>query len=345
MEIETMKMDEDRPTEGMRGARVLTGAVLSLVALSFSCATPAKSEAYLAGRSMGTVQSEALDELSGLAASRRNPGVLWVHNDSGDAPRVYALNERAQLLGACDIRGATERDWEDIAVGPGPDPNRSYLYLGDIGDNGGRRPEVVVYRVPEPKVDAATPFGRMTIGPADVLRFTYPDGPRDAETLLVDPLSRDLYVISKRDLVPRVYRAAYPQARPGPTRLEQVAVLPLGTFPTGGDVSPDGCRVIVRGMFQAALWDRPGGGGAPATPRPAAGKSKESPPGAAVPQVEDPVPLWLAFSGPPQAIPVAPEPQGEAICFDCRGKGYFTISEGKHPSLYYFGPAEPNTPR
>jgi hypothetical protein len=203
----------------------------------------------------------------------------------------------------------------------------------------------VVYRVPEPKVDAATPFGRMTIGPADVLRFTYPDGPRDAETLLVDPLTRDLYVISKRDLVPRVYRAAYPQARPGPTRLEQVAVLPLGTFPTGGDVSPDGRRVIVRGMFHAVFWDRPGGGGAPVGSLPAAGKSKESPPGAAVPQVEDPVPLWRAFSGLPQAIPVAPEPQGEAICFDCRGKGYFTISEGKHPSLYYFGPAEPNTPR
>jgi hypothetical protein len=57
------------------------------------------------------------------------------------------------------------------------------------------------------------------------------------------------------------------------------------------------------------------------------------------------VPLWQAFAGPPKAIPVAQEPQGEAICFDRKGAGYFTISEGRHPSLYYFALAEPNSPR
>ncbi len=302
--------------ESMRGRRVCVVILLSLVWLSSSCASFAKSEAFLSGRPVGKVQNDSLRELSGIAASRRNPGVLYVHNDSGDAPQIYAINEKAQLLGVCRIKDATARDWEDIAVGPGPDPNRSYVYIGDIGDNGAKRPEVIVYRVPEPKVDAVTPFDRMTTGAAEALRFVYPDKPRDAETLLVDPLTRDIYIISKRELAPRVYRAAYPQSMTQQTRLEQVALLPLGTFPTGGDVAPDGRRVIVRGMFNAALWERPVG-----------------------------EPLWHAFSGQPKTIPVAPEPQGEAICFDRQGAGYFTISEGKNPTLYHFAPAEPNHPR
>jgi len=255
---------------------------------------------------MGVIQSDLLGEVSGIAASRRNPGVLWVHNDSGDAPRIYAINMRAELLGVCAVRGATLRDWEDIAIGPGPDPNQQYLYIGDIGDNQGKRPNVTIYRVVEPKVDSTAPFGQMAIGPAEPITLIYPDGPGDAETLLLDPLTRDIYVISKRTLFSKVYRAAFPQSTTQRTTMERVAVLPWG-FATGGDVSPDGRRVIVRGMFNASLWERPAG-----------------------------EPLWRAFSGKQVQIPLANEPQGEAICFDAEGKGYFTMSEMAHPPLYYF---------
>jgi hypothetical protein len=258
---------------------------------------------------MGKLENAALRELSGIAASRRNPGVLYVHNDSGDAPRLYAINEKAQLLGVCRIEGAQTRDWEDIAVGPGPEPNRPCVYLGDIGDNAAKRPEVVVYRVPEPEIDPATPFGQVTTGRADALRLVYPDRPRDAETLLVDPLTRDVYLIAKRELFARVYRAAYPQSTTQPTRMKQLTMLPW-SFPTAGDVSPDGRRVIVRSLHNASLWDRPAG-----------------------------EPLWRAFSGRQTSLPLADEPQGEAICFDSLGTGYFTISEGLHPTLYYFAPA------
>ena len=302
--------------DGMIGRiRALVGVASLLMLLSSSCAFAVSSDEFQPGRQAGIVRSDLIREASGIVASRQNPGVLWVHNDSGDEPRVYAINARGEFLGGCTIQGAAARDWEDIAIGPGPDPNLHYLYVGDIGDNGGRYSEIVVYRVPEPKVGAAASFGQMTIGPADAIRLRYPDKPRDAETLLVDPLSRDIYILSKRELFSKVYRAAYPQSTAQPTRMEQVAVMPWG-FAVAGDVSPDGRRVIVRGMFNASLWDRPAD-----------------------------EPLWHAFSGKQVQLPLMDEPQGEGICFDSRGTGYFTIGEMWQPPLHYFGPADPNAPR
>ena len=283
--------------------------------LTSSCALAAKSGEFGPGRNTGVIRSELVREASGIVASRQNPGVLWVHNDSGDAPQLFAINDKAEFLGICRLRGAKARDWEDIAVGPGHDPNRQYLYVGDIGDNRGVYPDVTIYRVVEPEIDPAVPFSPTTIGPPDAIRLTYPDGPRDAETLLLDPLTRDIYIVSKRDFSSKVYRAPYPQSTREPTRMERVATLPWG-LAVAGDVSPDGRRVIVRGMFNASLWDRPAG-----------------------------EPLWHAFSGKQATLPLLHEPQGEGICFDARGLGYFTIGEQGFPPLHYFGPAEPNTPR
>ncbi len=250
-------------------------------------------------------------EASGIVASRQNPGVLWVHNDSGDAARIFAIDAKAEFLGVCNIAGARARDWEDIAAGPGPDPNQHYLYIGDIGDNQGKHADVTVYRVPEPRVDATGPFGTMTTAPADAIVLTYPDGPRDAETLLVDPLTRDIYIISKREMFSKVYLAPWPQSTTQRTEMKPVALLPWG-FAVAGDVAPDGRRVIVRGMFNASLWNRPAG-----------------------------APLWRAFSSKQVQLPLMDEPQGEGICFDGKGTGYFTIGETDYPPLHYFGPSEP----
>ncbi len=264
------------------------------------------------------MKNDLVREASGIVASRQNPGVLWVHNDSGDAARIFAIDAKAVFLGVCNIAGARARDWEDIAAGPGPDPNRHYLYIGDIGDNQGRRPDVTVYRVSEPGVDATRPFGTTTAGPADAIVLTYPDGPRDAETLLVDPLTRDIYIISKREMFSKVYLAAWPQSTTQRTEMRPVALLPWG-FAVAGDVSPDGRRVIVRGIFNASRWNRP---------------AREGTPG-------DPVPLWRAFADRQVQLPLMDEPQGEGICFDNKGAGYFTIGEMDYPPLHYFGLSGP----
>jgi len=90
---------------------------------------------FAAGRQVGVLESAMISEASGMAASRKNAGVFWVHNDSGDIGRVFAINGKGEVLGVYELAGVLARDFEDIAVGPGPEPNENYLYVGDTGDN------------------------------------------------------------------------------------------------------------------------------------------------------------------------------------------------------------------
>lgn len=289
--------------------RAICVVMALLVPGSFCSESGTDVPRFLPGKQVGTVQTDQIKEASGIVASRMNPGVLWVHNDSGDSARVYALNTKGKLLGTYRLKGARCRDWEDIAIGPGPDPKRSYLYIGDIGDNQARYPSITIYRVPEPVVDPNRTLGETEIGSGEAIELTYPDGPKDAETLLVDPLNGDIYVIAKRQLLCRVYRAIHPQSTTKRTVIKLVTTLPWG-FAVGGDVSPDGQWVIVRGPFNASLWRRP--------------KGQE---------------LWCAFATKGFKLALIREPQGEGICFDADGRGYFTIGEQAHPPIYHFAPA------
>ena len=138
----------------MRG---LSASRFAVFALATGCAlaaiTPGAARAtcdpaFLARTDLGLLQSPLLTEASGIAASRPYPGVLWTHNDSGDPARVFALNAHGEHLGIYTIAGASNRDWEDIATGPGPEPGRSYLYIGEIGDNSAVYVTKYIYRLP-----------------------------------------------------------------------------------------------------------------------------------------------------------------------------------------------------
>jgi len=298
----------------MEKARKL--AQCACVALAWSCLSPgavalSADPDFLPGVQVGTVGTTAVNEASGLAGSRANPDVLWTHNDSGDSARAFALNTQGTLLGTYNILGAGAVDWEDMTVGPGPLAGQQYLYLGDIGDNsanrGVSRPPIVVYRVAEPAVSAGQSPVNVNLTGAAAFTLSYPDGARDAETLMVDPLTGDLYVVSKREARSRVYRVPAAQLVDGATiTMEFKAELDWGGT-TGGDISPDGTEVLIRRYADAALWRRPGSGN-----------------------------LWDAFPGSPFAVPLRSEPQGEAIAFDAQGSGYFTVSEGTNQPIYYF---------
>lgn len=277
-----------------------------LTTTSWSSDSVTRPLKFLPGKQIGTVQTTLIAEASGIVASRKNPGVLWVHNDSGDAARVYAINIEGKLLGIYRINEAHCNDWEDIAIGPGPVLQREYLYIGDIGDNRAKRPSLTVYRVPEPRIDPNHVLAEMEIGPADPIHLVYPDGSKDAETLMVDPLNGDIYVITKRELFCRVYRVPCPQSVKKPIVMDLVATLPWG-LAVGGDISSDGQLVIIRGLYNASMWVRP--------------KGEQ---------------LWQVFRTKQFRLELMQEPQGEGICFDAEGHGYFTIGEMVHAPIYYF---------
>ena len=162
----------------------------------------------LRARVTGTVSSPEATELSGLALSHEQRGVLWTHNDSGDGARLFAVNARGRLLAEVAVAGAQAVDWEDVAVGPAPG-GRDAVYAADIGDNDAARPNVVVYRVAEPRLRGA---GRGITAAARPLALRYPDGAHDAEALLVSPSSGALFIVTK-DFSgrARVYVSARPE--------------------------------------------------------------------------------------------------------------------------------------
>jgi hypothetical protein len=261
---------------------------------------------FSVGAAVGVVESLSIGEASGIAASRKNTNVLWTHNDSGDSARIYAMSHDGTHLGIYNLAGASARDYEDIAIGPGPLEGLDYLYIGDIGDNNGQYTYITVHRVAEPVVDSNQSPVNLTLSGVDSIELQYPDGPRDAETLMVDPITKDIYIISKRTLYSRVYRAAYPQSTSSTTMLEYKCQLPWG-WAVGGDISPAGNIVIVRGYYNASVWYR--------------GQDTN---------------LWDAFSGQECSVNLKTEPQGEAICFDAEGCSYYTVSENLYQPIYYF---------
>lgn len=283
--------------------RTIRFAAVATAVLPAACG--AAQPQFLPPRQVGVVQQAAVNEASGLAAGRASPGVLWMHNDSGDSARVFAMTPQGEPRGVYHLVGVLAVDWEDLAIGPGPEAGRWYLYIGDIGDNQGVRPEIRVHRVPEPVIDPAAPPVQADLVGVESLVLHYPDGPRDAETLLVDPWTCDLYVVSKRANRSRVYRAPFPQSTTQPNVLEFRGELPWG-WATGGDISPDGREIVIRGYLSAMGWRRP--------------------PGTTV---------WEALQGMGYSVPVPLEPQGEAICFDAvSGLNYYTVSEGSQPPIY-----------
>jgi hypothetical protein len=260
------------------------------------------------GVEVGRVDVAALGELSGLAASRVRDDLLYAHNDSGDAPRVFLLDGQGRGLGTLALEGADAIDWEDVAVGPGPG-GASFLYVGDTGDNAARtgtgtpRASVTVYRVAEPAFERGAPVALSL--PAEAIELTYPDRPHDCESIAVDPASGDLYLLAKEDAPsPTLFVARAPLAS---GVLEPVLALPLREAATGMDFSPRGRGLLVRSYSAVRLWTR---------------------------LTDEPWSAALARTA--ERLPMIAEPQGESVAWRRDGLAYFTASEGARPPLHRF---------
>ena len=188
-------------------------------------------------------------ESSGLALSRRHPGVVWTHNDSGDQARLFAVGSDGRTRAVLTLAGVEARDWEAVAAGR-DDRGRPALFAGDIGDNNGVWPEVAVYRVTEPAVlrDATVPAVRY--------RLRYADGPHDAEALLIDPRSNRLYVATKAQIGGGLYQAPSRLDPTGINVLHHIARVP--PVVTDGAFLPSGRGFVLRDYQQAHVYTGPG---------------------------------------------------------------------------------------
>lgn len=292
-------------------------AALALAALGTARLPSARAQnGYRTPVKLADLQETKVHESSGLAASRRTPGVYWTHNDSGDGPYLYATDRKGRSLATFRVTGAKSVDWEDIAAGPGTGDSAT-LYIGDIGDNNRSRKDTAVYRVWEPAVDLNKTGQTGQTMLAERYPYVYPDGPHDAETLLVHPKTGEIFIVIKVDSgLSGVYKFPMPLTRDRTATLEKVATVtftnPLrfrgrnvGKLATGGDISPDGTKIAIRTYTDAFEW----------TIKP--GQS-----------VAD------ALKGKPHPVVVPWIGQFESLCYSPDGKALLTTSEGSPCPLW-----------
>jgi hypothetical protein len=225
------------PRVGIVG--LLTAVYCGIGASAGAAAEPAPKVAF-------KVSDPQITEASGLAVSRRHPGIVYTHNDSDGAPTIFAIGPNGRTKATFTIAGAEARDWEGMALGR-DGAGRPALFVADIGDNlDGAWPYVTVYRVPEPRELRDQPLR------ATPFRLKYADGPRNAEAVLIHPRTNRLYVASKM-LNGALYAAP---ARLRPNRLH--VLRKVGDAPpiaTDGAFAPDGRTFAVRTYGAAHVYE------------------------------------------------------------------------------------------
>jgi hypothetical protein len=270
-------------------------------------------------QAVGQVLDVRLDEISGLAESHHTPGVFFVHNDSSDSARFFALDRAGQVLAELVLETVpTLIDAEDIALGPGPG-GESFVYLGDTGNNfassglGIPRRKAVIYRIPEPRVPLSARGSKLSLREVFPIVLTFPDGAQNVEAFFVDPTSGQLVMIGRQsDGHSQVLSAGAELLAAGGGELRLVGELRFGHAPLAGSPTPtaasisrDGSAILIRTYTSVFLFRRHAG---------------ES--------------VMRAFGRAPSVLPSPAEQQGEAIGFTESDSSFLTISEGPEPAVH-----------
>ncbi|TDD74072.1 hypothetical protein E1293_30100 [Actinomadura darangshiensis] len=276
-----------------RRAAVSASTAIAVAGVSAGVFTPAASAGtHRDDRVAFTIRDPRITESSGLAASTRHPGVVYTHNDSGGVPKIYALGKDGQVQAVLTLAGAGARDWEGMALGK-DGRGRPSIFVADIGDNlGGAWPYVTVYRIPEP-----SRLRSQTLR-ATRFRIKYKDGPRNAETFMINPRTNRLYIASKL-FGGKIYEAPAHLRTSGFNVMRKIGDAPA--IATDGAFSPDGRTCVIRTYFGARLYSVDAGG------RPA--KTIKT-------------------------IDVPMQSQGESVTYTADGRSLLVGSEGKNQPVY-----------
>lgn len=264
--------------------------------------------AFEAPVSAGVFTDKKIREASGLVASINNPGMLWTHNDSGNSPDIFLIDQTGEIKCTVHVSGVKNRDWEDITIGSGPEQGKTYLYIGEIGDNAGIYSEKFLYRLEEPRINGG--ISDTTVKDVEKIEFRLSDGQRDSEALMIDPVSKDFYIFSKREANVNLYKLTAPLSTTKTMIAQRVLEKLPFTLVVASDISKDGSEILVKNYDNVFYWKR------------LPGKSVET-----------------TVKQTPVRLPYASEPQGESIAFSSTGDGYYTLSERKNKMsqhLYFY---------
>jgi hypothetical protein len=279
--------------------------LIATIACSQKKGKESDSDFFLEGKKLTEVTNKKLEEASGLAASSSNPGLLWTHNDSGNRAEVFLIDDKLNIRLTCILANVINRDWEDISVGPGPEEGKNYIYVADIGDNMAIFPYKIIYRFEEPKFVEGT--SQITITKFDRIVFQL-DVKKDTESLLIDPKTKNLYVVSKREKPVYVYELKYPYSTADTLTAQKIGSIPFGQI-VAGDFSADGNEVLMKNYNNVFYWKL------------------------------DNENLASALKRNPSIVNYEGEPQGESITFARDGSGFYTISEkvkGENSFLWFY---------
>lgn len=212
---------------------------------------------------IGVVESSSLVESSGLASSRCSDDLYWSHNDSGETPTLFALDSSGRNLGEFLVSGAENVDWEDIATAK--DEKGCEIYISDTGNNYGLRKEFAIYIIREPLLDSSTNPRSPLL--AEKLSFKYDISPAetapDAEAMIVHPATKEIFIITKEKSGPaQVYMLSESEGKADSMTARKIGQVVVPSIPpgliTGGDVSPDGKRLVLvdyLGAYEFSLSD------------------------------------------------------------------------------------------
>ena len=269
-----------------------------------------KTIEYDGAKELCKLANGKIRESSGLACSRHARGVFWTHNDSGDAPRIYAFNTEGKDLGVCEVTGGRARDWEDMASFQ--TQGKSFLLLGDVGDNEKKRDVHELYLLGEPPVDANGLRARQS-PVLSTIHYRYEDGRHNCESLGVDPVTNMILIVTKNGGKEcYVYGIPFPKKPSTDTTVaKKIATLNIPTT-TGMDISPNGQRAVVLTYGDAFEYRR---------------KPDED---------------WAAaFARQPRKLRMPRRAQGETICYGPDGRTLYLTSEKTPCPLWEVSPKAP----